>query len=112
MIYVLRKRSGQSVKSHESGSRKKHLRHTYYVNTRKMFDKRVNRDKRQHWYTVQEGLVHNTDNPKEFWRKIGKIGVGSERRNKIPMEVKLSDASVSNDKNIVLNKWKGILVKC
>ncbi|CAG2228891.1 unnamed protein product [Mytilus edulis] len=46
-------------------------------------------------------------NPKEFWRKIGKIGVGNERQNNyIPMEVKLSDGSLCNNQNVVIDTWK------
>ena len=55
---------------------------------------------------MQNELVNSKGNPKEFWRKIGKIGVGSERRNTIPMEVKINDGSICNDKNVVLDKWK------
>ena len=55
---------------------------------------------------MQEELVNSQGNPKEFWRKIGQIGVWNERRNTIPMEVKINDGSVCNDKNVVLDKWK------
>ena len=50
--------------------------------------------------------MNSSENRMEFWRKIGKIGVGSERRIKIPMAVKLSDGSISSDKNSVSSKWK------
>ncbi|CAG2213498.1 unnamed protein product [Mytilus edulis] len=55
---------------------------------------------------MQEELSNSCGNPKEFWRKIGKIGVGSERQNYIPMEVKLDNGHISSDKDEVLNKWK------
>ena len=55
---------------------------------------------------MQEDLTNSCDNPKEFYRKIGKIGVRDERQRKIPMEVVLSDDSISTDHKIVLNKWK------
>ena len=55
---------------------------------------------------MQNELVNSKGNPKEFWRKIGKIGVGSDRRNTIPMEVTINDGSICNDKNVVLDKWK------
>ncbi|CAG2237220.1 unnamed protein product [Mytilus edulis] len=84
---------------------KRELRHIF-VNKRRIFDKAVQSSKRKYWYSLQEDLIKSCDNPKEFWRKIGKIGVGSERRSFIPMEVKLSDESVSCDKNVVLDKWK------
>jgi hypothetical protein len=55
---------------------------------------------------MQEDLANSCDNPKEFWRKIGKIGVGAERQRKISMEVILSDGSIRTDHKIVSNKWK------
>ncbi|CAG2253657.1 unnamed protein product [Mytilus edulis] len=77
-----------------------------FVNKRKLFDKAVKKAKRQYWYSMQEELSNSCGNPKEFWRKIGKIGVGSERQNYIPMEVKLDNGHISSDKDEVLNKWK------
>ncbi|VDI31988.1 Hypothetical predicted protein [Mytilus galloprovincialis] len=77
-----------------------------FVNKRKLFDKAVQKAKRQYWYSMQEELSNSCGNPKEFWRKIGKIGVGSERQNYIPMEVKLDNGQISSDKDEVLNKWK------
>jgi hypothetical protein len=51
-------------------------------------------------------LINSQGNPNEFWKKIGKIGVRSECRNTIPMEVKINDGSICNDKKVVLDKWK------
>ncbi|CAG2258040.1 unnamed protein product [Mytilus edulis] len=75
---------------------KRELRHIF-VNKRRIFDKAVQSSKRKYWYSLQEDLIKSCDNPKEFWRKIGKIGVGSERRSFIPMEVKLSDENNLNN---------------
>lgn len=58
---------------------------------------------------MQEDLTNSCDNPTEYWRTIGKIGVGAERQRKTHMEVVLSDGSISTDHKIVLNtkcKWK------
>ena len=66
------------------GNIRKHLHHSY-TQKRKIFDKSVQKVKRQYWYSSQEELLDSTNNPKEFWRKIGKIGVGTERQNVIPM---------------------------
>ena len=41
-----------------------------------------------------------------FWKEIGKIGVGQDRRNEIPMEVKLSSGEISNNTQEVLSVWK------
>ncbi|CAG2223305.1 unnamed protein product [Mytilus edulis] len=84
---------------------KKQLRHLYCQN-RKLFDKNVQQAKRRYWYKMQDDLTSSCDNPKEFWRKIGKIGIGAERQRNIPMEIKLEDGSVSTDPISVLNKWK------
>ena len=32
---------------------------------------------------MQEELINSQGYPKEFWRKIGKIGVGNKRQNNI-----------------------------
>ena len=48
---------------------------------RKLFDKCVQREKRKYWYQKQEELESIADNDsKEFWKSIGCIGVGGERR--------------------------------
>lgn len=57
-----------------------------YVNKRKIFDKVVQKSKRKYWYVLQDELRNSCENPMEFWRKIGKIGVGNERQNNIPMD--------------------------
>ncbi|CAC5370484.1 unnamed protein product [Mytilus coruscus] len=56
---------------------------------------------------IQEELcaVQN-GNPLEFWKKIGRIGVGNERQKSIPMEVLQDDGSICTDTDVVLNKWK------
>ncbi|VDH90239.1 Hypothetical predicted protein [Mytilus galloprovincialis] len=87
------------------GNTSKNLRHLY-VEKRKLFDKSVQKAKRQYWFSSQEELMNTASNPKEFWRKIGKIGVGNERQNNIPMEVKLSDGSLCNNQNVVIDTWK------
>ncbi|VDI27419.1 Hypothetical predicted protein [Mytilus galloprovincialis] len=87
------------------GNTSKNLRH-FYVEKRKLFDKSVQKAKRQYWFSSQEELMNTASNPKEFWRKIGKIGVGNERQNNIPMEVKLSDGSLCNNQNVVIDTWK------
>ena len=87
------------------GNTSKNLRHIY-VEKRKLFDKSVQKAKRQFWFSSQEELMNTASNPKEFWRKIGKIGVGNERQNNIPMEVKLSDGSLCNNQNVVIDTWK------
>ncbi|CAG2219168.1 unnamed protein product [Mytilus edulis] len=83
-----------------------HLRQMY-VNKRKEFDKLVQQSKRQYWHSCQEELVNlNKSDPRQFWRKIGNIGIGNDRQSKIPNEVLRSDGSVTNNIDDVLQKWK------
>lgn len=77
------------------------------MNKRKDFDKLVQKCKRQYWYRSQEELIRLSDtDSKQFWRKIGKIGIGNERQLNIPNEVTLDDGSITDNSDIVLNKWK------
>ena len=85
----------------ENRSCKQHLRHVY-CQKRKSFDKKVQQCKRQYWYKIQDDLENKYENPKEFWLKIGNIGIGSERQRNIPMEITLSDGSISTDPDLVL----------
>ncbi len=48
--------------------------------------------------------VNSTDN-REFWKKIGKIGVAAERKSNIPMEV-IIDGVVKRDRESVVKKWQ------
>ena len=52
--------------------------------------------------------IQNLDlkNRKDFWKRIGKIGVGKERRNQIPMEVILTSGDISSDTKVVLETWR------
>ena len=43
--------------------------------------------------------------PTNFWKTIGKIGVGNERQKNIPLEVKVN-GRITRDKVTVLKKWK------
>ena len=44
------------------------------------------------------------NNSQEFWKTIGKIGVGNESRNNIPFEVEIN-GRVGRDRQTVLEKW-------
>ncbi|CAG2186873.1 unnamed protein product [Mytilus edulis] len=78
-----------------------------YVSKRKEFDKLAQQSKRQYWHICQEELVNlNKNDPRQFWRKIGNIGIGNDRQSKIPNEVLRSDGSVTNNMDDVLQKWK------
>ena len=66
--------------------------------------------KRQYWYRSQEELIRLSDtDSKQFWRKIGKIGIGNQRQSNIPNEVTLDDGSIIDNSDIVLTKWKTCL---
>ena len=67
----------------------------------------MQRCKRFYWYKTQTELLTTLeDNHDQFWKRIGKIGIASERNNSIPMQVVLEDGSVSDDVKTVLLKWQ------
>jgi ABC-type uncharacterized transport system ATPase component len=67
----------------------------------------VQKCKRQYWYRSQEELIRLSDiDSKQFWRKIGKNGIGNQRQLNIPNEVTLDDGSITDNSDTVLNKWK------
>ena len=71
------------------------------------FDKKVQSAKRCFWASQQQNILtmYRSDT-RQFWKKIGQIGAGSDRSNQIPREIILDDGSISSDPNSVLNKWK------
>ena len=46
-----------------------------------------------------------SSNKIQFWKKIGKLGIQNERKQIIPWEIK-KDASVIDDKALILEEWK------
>ncbi|CAC5401445.1 unnamed protein product [Mytilus coruscus] len=90
----------------KQGSLKQQLR-KHFVDKRKDFDKLTQKHKRQYWYRCQEELVNFSDNdPNQFWRRIGQIGIGNERHMRIPNEVTLDDGTITNNLETILSKWK------
>ena len=72
----------------------------------KAFDKEVQGAKRRYWRRNQEELMQlNSTDPREFWKRIGKIGVAADRKPNIPWEIE-EDGLVKRDRDSVLNKWK------
>ena len=49
--------------------------------------------------------LYNTENPREFWTEIGKIGMANDRKSRIPFEVSDQDG-IKTDPDSVLGKWK------
>ena len=75
----------------------KHSRHT--------FDKKLRSCERKYYYDKATELEQfNTNNPKEFWQQIKKLG--PNKKSDIPMKVKVGDA-FNCETATVLNKWKG-----
>ncbi len=72
----------------------------------KTLDRAVQRAKMVHWRKMQNDILAlHGNNSKEFWKFIGRIGVGSERNSHVPCEVCLPDGSVSREYKVVLNHW-------
>ena len=78
-----------------------------FKDKRKLFDRAVQMAKRKSLKEQQlelENLITTDQN--SFWKKIGKIGKGQERRRDIPMEILLDNGTVCKDIDMVLEKWK------
>ncbi|WAR10114.1 hypothetical protein MAR_035190, partial [Mya arenaria] len=73
----------------------KNLLKAIFINKIKLFDKNVKRRK------GHTGMMNKSD----FWKDLGKIGIGSERNKSIPIEVLLADGSIDKAANS-LNKNK------
>lgn len=74
---------------------------------RKQLDRDIQKAKRVHWRQMQQNILDlEKENQKEFWKYVGNIGIGAERKSQIPWEVVNPDGSTSHDKDEVLNRWK------
>ena len=77
-----------------------------FLTLRKSFDQTVQRTKRHYWFQMQSDIENlNKNNTQEFWKTIGKIGVGNERRKRIPFEVEVN-GRITRDNKTVLETWK------
>ena len=82
------------------------LRHVF-ATARKRFNREIQRTKRQYLQQKQAEIDDlQSKNQTMFWKEIGKIGVGQERRKNIPFEILRQDGSVSSDVTEVLGKWQ------
>ena len=78
-----------------------------YVAERKRFDRECQKAKREHQRNIRDQIQSlDSTNHQDFWKKIGKIGVGKERQNQIPMEVILPCGSISSDTAVILEVWR------
>ncbi|CAG2221029.1 unnamed protein product [Mytilus edulis] len=89
------------------GPKKKRLRE-HFVTARNDFDKLLRKEKRNYQLRQQKELfdLSKESNTRDFWRKIGKLGIAKDRHDKIPMEVRLPNGNISKDINIVYETWK------
>ena len=79
-----------------------------YCYVRNAFDKLLRKAKRNYQLSEQQSLrdkLFNTENPREFWTEIGKIGMANDRKSRIPFEVSDQDG-IKTDRDSVLGKWK------
>ena len=79
-----------------------------FINNRNLFDKCLRKTQREYNISVQTHIDSlSTKDPKAFWEELRKLG---PKGNTKPDTYKVQldhDGSVSDDPNIVLEKWKG-----
>jgi hypothetical protein len=76
-----------------------------YKSAQHMFDKNF-RFYRRKYSKAQMNEIEKlqTNNPKEFWEKISKLG--PRRKNVIPMEILNADGTINSNSDMVLLQWK------
>ena len=91
----------------KSGNGNKWKLREEFLTQRKVFNAEVQRAKRTVWKKKQTEIEElESRDQKLFSREIGKIGVGQDRRNEIPMEVKLPSVEINNNTQEVLSVWE------
>ena len=69
-----------------------------FLDARKHFDREVQKSKRQFLQKQQADIeALHADNPREFWKEIEKIGIGTERQKQFTFEVINSDKETLNE---------------
>ena len=59
---------------------------------------------------MQTDLLEDLDNdPKEFWKTIGEVGITNCQNTEIPMEVVSEGDQIKRDTDAVLERWKSDL---
>ena len=76
-----------------------------YCSLRDKFDKSLRKAKRA--FQLQEQMklqdqLHNVETPRDFWTKIGQIGIANERKTSVPLEVLIDDGQVSTDHEVIM----------
>ncbi len=86
-------------------NRKRQLK-AAFCQERKTFDTMNRKFKRKYQKEQQDALLNDfNQNTRDFWRKIGKLGIHQDRKIKIPWEIVDSDGQSDFDKRNVLNRW-------
>ena len=77
-----------------------------FQHKRKIFDMALRRSQRQYTNEQRQRIdTLRTDNPREFWNEIDKLGPDRPHQN-TSESVKLSDGTITDDPDIVLQRWK------
>ena len=85
--------------------KEKHVLHKNYKDIRSHFDRRYNQLKRQFNRQERDNIASmNTEDPKEFWDKIKRMG--PQKDATIPMEVPVTEHEVVTDPQAVLRRWQ------
>ena len=89
---------------HRGGGRSK-TKETY-VSTRRQFDYEHRKARRAYQKKQIEDLADSRlKNPSDFWRKIDKLGINKERKQKIPLSISNIEGNTGGNIQTVLDKW-------
>ena len=66
-------------------------------------------EKKKFWRQEQTQIESLVDSDsKDFWKTIGQVGVGEERKKSIPMEIITESGVISNNVPLVLKNGKTV----
>ena len=89
-----------------TGPIKSNLKSTF-IQHRRIFDTNYQRARRNHWVSEQEKFsTLAKDNPQDYWKMFGQLGIASERKSSIDMAVRNSNGDIETDQDKVLDPWK------
>ena len=80
-----------------------------FCTERREFNRLLRKVKRQHQKRQQDDILNRLDSndSRDFWRYIGKIGIANDRQTSIPMEVIDDAGNLHTNLSEVMSEWKG-----
>jgi hypothetical protein len=104
-LWKIMRNAEKSFTRSNSNDRHKHRLKSQFLDARHAFDKCLRCTEREYYKNLANHIENiNTNNPKEFWDHISKLG--PKRCSEIPMRVYSEGGNINSDKLHVLKTWE------